>query len=151
MAMVKGTFNKKKALFTSKWNINFSKKLIKWYIWSIALHGVENWTLRKVDQRCLESFENFETSGSHTDCVRNELLHWVKEERNVLHTIKRRKANWNGHILCGDCFLKYIIEGRIGGRVQMSARRGRRRKKLLDDVKKLTGCWKLKHSITLYG
>jgi hypothetical protein len=57
--MVKGTFNKKKALFASKWNINFSKKLIKWYIWSIALHGVENWTLRKVDQRCLESFENF--------------------------------------------------------------------------------------------
>jgi hypothetical protein len=68
IALVKVTFNKKKALFASKWDINFTKKLVKWYIWSIALHGVENWTLRKVDQRCSE---NFETLGSDTDCVRN--------------------------------------------------------------------------------
>jgi hypothetical protein len=27
------------------------------YIWSIALYGAETWTLRKVDQRYLESFE----------------------------------------------------------------------------------------------
>jgi hypothetical protein len=31
--------------------------------------------------------------------VRNEVLYRVKEERNVLYTIKRRKANWIGHIL----------------------------------------------------
>jgi hypothetical protein len=40
--MVKVTFNKKKALFSSKLDVNFRKKLVKWYIWSIALHGVEN-------------------------------------------------------------------------------------------------------------
>jgi hypothetical protein len=28
-----------------------------------------------------------------------EVLQRVKEERNILHTIKRRKANWIGHIL----------------------------------------------------
>jgi hypothetical protein len=57
IAMVTVTFNNKKALFTSKWDVNFRKKLVKWYMWSIVLHGVENWTLWKVDQRCLESLK----------------------------------------------------------------------------------------------
>jgi hypothetical protein len=44
--------------------------------------------------------------------VRNEkVLHRVKEERNILHTIKRRKANWTGHILRRNCLLKHVIEG----------------------------------------
>ena len=36
----------------------------------------------------------------------------VKKERDDLHTIKRRKANWIGHILCRICFLKHITEGK---------------------------------------
>jgi hypothetical protein len=30
---------------------------MKCYIWSIALHGTENWTLRKVDEKYLKSSE----------------------------------------------------------------------------------------------
>jgi hypothetical protein len=38
---------------------------------------------------------------SWTDHVRNEeVLLWVKEQRNILHEISKRKANWIGHILC---------------------------------------------------
>jgi hypothetical protein len=48
--------------------------------------------------------------------VRNEVLHRVKEERNILHTIKRRKANWIGHILRRNCLLKHVIEGKLEGR-----------------------------------
>jgi hypothetical protein len=49
---------------------------------------------------------------SCTDRVRNEeVFHGAKEERNILRTIKRRKANWNGHIMCRNCFLKHVIEG----------------------------------------
>jgi hypothetical protein len=49
---------------------------------------------------------------SSTNRVRNEeVLHRVKEERNILHTIKRRKANWIGHILRTNCLLKHVIEG----------------------------------------
>jgi hypothetical protein len=45
--------------------------------------------------------------------VRNEeVLHRVKEERNIVHTIKRRKANWIGHILRRNCLLIHVIEGR---------------------------------------
>ena len=48
---------------------------------------------------------------SWTDRVRNELLHRVKEERNILQTIKRRKANWIGHTLRMNCLLEHVIEG----------------------------------------
>jgi hypothetical protein len=68
--------------------------------------------------------------------VRNEeVLHRVKEERNILHTVKRRKAYWIGHILRRNCLLKYVIEVKLEGRIEMTGRRGRRRKKLLDDLK----------------
>jgi hypothetical protein len=68
--------------------------------------------------------------------VRNEeVLHRVKEERNTLHTIKRRKANWIGHILRRNCLLKHVIEGKLEGRIELTGRRGRRRKQLLDDLK----------------
>jgi hypothetical protein len=54
---------------------------------------------------------------SWTDRVRNEeVLHRVKEERNIIHTTERRKANWTGHILRRNCLLKHVIEGRIEGR-----------------------------------
>jgi hypothetical protein len=56
VAMAKAAFNKK-ALFSSKMGLNLRKKLVKCYIWSIAVYGAETWTLRKMDQKCLESFE----------------------------------------------------------------------------------------------
>jgi hypothetical protein len=53
---------------------------------------------------------------SWTDRVRNEkVLHRVKEERNILHTIKRRKANWTGHVFRTNCILKHFTEGEIIG------------------------------------
>jgi hypothetical protein len=57
IAIVKAAFNKKKTLFASKLDLNLMMKLVKCYIWSVALYGAETWTLRKVDQKYLESFE----------------------------------------------------------------------------------------------
>jgi hypothetical protein len=82
---------------------------------SIALYGAETWTLRKVHQKYQESFEVWCWRRMEkiiwTDRVRNEeVLHRVKEERNITHTIKRRKANWiGGHILRRNCLLKQVI------------------------------------------
>jgi hypothetical protein len=39
------------------------------------------------------------------------------KSRNILHTVKRRKANWIGHVLCRNCLLKQVIEGKVQGRV----------------------------------
>jgi hypothetical protein len=82
---------------------------------------------------------------SWTDRVRNgEVLHRVKEERNILYKIKRRKANWIGHILRRNNVLKHVIEGKLDGRIEMTGRRGRRRTQLLDDLKENRRYWKVK-------
>jgi hypothetical protein len=73
---------------------------------------------------------------SWTDRVRNEeVLHRVKEERKILHTVKRRKDNWIGHILRRKWLLKQVTNGKIEGRIEVTGRRGIRRKQLLDDLK----------------
>ena len=77
---------------------------------------------------------------SWTVYVRNEeVLLRVNEQRNILHEIRKRKANWIGHILLRNCLVKQIIEGKIKGKIAMIRRRGRRRKKLLDDLKDRRG------------
>jgi hypothetical protein len=76
--------------------------------------------------------------------ITEKVLQGVKEERNILHTIKRSKANWIDHILRRNCLLKHTIEGKLEGRTEMTGRRGRRRKQLLDGLKKERRYWKLK-------
>jgi hypothetical protein len=51
-----------------------------------------------------------------------------------LYKIRKRKANWIGHILRGNCLLKEVIEGKIKGRIEVTRGGGRRRKQLLDDL-----------------
>ena len=48
----------------------------------------------------------------------------VKEERNILHRIKHRTANWIGHILRRNCLLEHVAEDKRKG-----IRSGRTRKK----------------------
>ena len=82
---------------------------------------------------------------SWTDHVRNkEVLIRVNEQRNILQEIRKRKANWIGHILRRNCLLKRVIEGKIKGEVEVTRRRGRRRKKLLDHLKDRRGYSHLK-------
>jgi hypothetical protein len=68
----------------------------------------------------------------------------VNEQRNILREIRKRKANWIGHILRRNCLLKQVIEGKIKGEMDVTRRRGRRRKKLLDDLKDRRGYSHLK-------
>jgi hypothetical protein len=78
------------------------------------------------------------TFGGWYKMIYNEaVLHRVKEERNILHTIRRSKANWIGHILRRNCLLNHIIEGKIRG----TRRRGRGCKQLLDDLKEVRRYW----------
>jgi len=75
-----------------------------------------------------------------TDHVRNEeVLLRVKEQRNILHERSKRKANWIGHILRRNCLLQRVIEGKIKWRIEVRGRRGRRGRKVLDDLKESRG------------
>ena len=141
--MEKAAFDKK-TLFTSTADINLRKKLVKCYIWSTALYGAETWTLRAVDKKHLESFEMWcwrrMEKISWTDRVRNEeVLLRVNEQRDILHALRKRKANWIGHILRRNCLLKQVIEGKIKGEMEVTRRQGRRRKKLLYDLEDKRG------------
>jgi hypothetical protein len=67
--------------------------------------------------------------------VRNEdVLLRVKEQRNILHEIRKRKANWIGHILRRNCLLQRVIKEKIKGWIEVTGIRGRRCRKLLDDL-----------------
>jgi hypothetical protein len=80
--------------------------------------------------------------------VRNEgVLLRVKEQRNILHEIFKRKANWIGHLLRRNCLLQRVIEGKIKGEIEVTGRRGRRRRKLLDDLKERRGYSHLKEKV----
>jgi hypothetical protein len=82
---------------------------------------------------------------SWTVHVRNEdVLLRVKEQRNILHEIRERKANWIGHILLRNCLLQRVTEGKIQRGIEVIGRQGRRRRKLLDDLKERRGYSHLK-------
>ena len=88
---------------------------------------------------------------SWTDYVRNEgILLRVKEQRNILHEIHKWKVNWIGHILHRNCLLQWLTEGKIQGGIEVTGRQGRRRRKLLDDLKEGRGYSHLKEE-TLDG
>jgi hypothetical protein len=79
------------------------------------------------------------------DRVRNEeVLLRVKEQRNILHEICKLKANWIDHILRRNCLLQRVIEEKIKGGIEVTGRRGRRRRKLLDEHKERRGYFHLK-------
>jgi hypothetical protein len=82
---------------------------------------------------------------SWTDYVRNEdVLLKVKEQRNILHEIRKLKANWIGRILRRNCLLQRVNEGKIQGGIEVTGRQGRIHRKLLDDLKERRGYCHLK-------
>ena len=74
---------------------------------------------------------------SWADRVRKEeVLLRVKEQRNILHEISKRMVKWIGQILRRNCLLQRVNEGKIKGGIEVTGRRGRRSRKLLDDINK---------------
>jgi hypothetical protein len=58
---------------------------------------------------------------SWTDNVKNEdILLRVKEQSNILLEIRKRRANWIGHILRRNCLLQLVIERKKEGRIEVT-------------------------------
>ena len=119
--------------------------LVMCYIWSIALYGLETWTLKKREKKYLESFEMWcwrrIAKVKWKDTVTNEeVLSRVNVKRSILDTVLRRKANWIGHILRRNCLLHDVIEGKLDETPGV----GRRRIQMIDDLKVKTKYWMLK-------
>jgi hypothetical protein len=97
-----------------------------------------HYTVRKIPKQ--RRYFTSRRKISWTDHVRNE----VKEQRNILHEIRKWKANWIGHILRRNCLLQRFIKGKIKGVIEVTGRQGRRRRELLDDLKERKGYSHLK-------
>jgi hypothetical protein len=93
-----------------------------------STHGIYMWCWRRMEKI------------SWTCHVRNEEVSLrVKEHSIILHEISKLKANWIGHILRINSLLRQVIEGKIIGGTEVTGRRGRRRRKLLDDLEDSRG------------
>jgi hypothetical protein len=75
-----------------------------------------------------------------------ELLR-VKEQSNILHEIIKWRANKTGHILRRNCLLQRVTKGKIKEGIEVTGRRGRRRRKLLDELKERRGYSQLKEEV----
>lgn len=137
IAIAKTAFNQKKHIFKSRISKEVKKKLIKTYIWSIALYSCETWTMTQKDKEMIEAFEMWcwrrMERISWTEKVANEeVLQRVKEKRNISNIIENRRGKMIGHLIRHDSFIRNIIEGKIEGK----RRRGRPRIEYIDQVKR---------------
>jgi hypothetical protein len=116
--IAKEAFNRKMLLLTSNLNIELNKKLVRCYVWSIALYGSETWKLRKLERKYFESFEmwfwrRMEKIKWPEEVTNEQVLDRIGEKRTLLNNILRRKDNWIGHILRRNCLLHDAIEGQV--------------------------------------
>jgi len=115
-------------------------------MWTVALYDTETLKLRKVDQIYLKRSEMWcwrrmeKISWADLVIKNEEVLHGVKEERNILDTIKPRKANWIGRILLGNFLLKHGIVRKM----EELGSRGRIRRRLPDNIKRNRIYWNIK-------
>ncbi|KAJ4436831.1 hypothetical protein ANN_16963 [Periplaneta americana] len=113
-----------------------TKRLVKCFVWSVALYVAETWTLRPSEEKRIEAFEisiwRRIERVKWTDRIRNEaVLERVNEKRMKLKLIRKRKRNWLVHWMRRNCLLKDAVEGMVNGRRV----RGRRRYQMIDDIK----------------
>ena len=150
IALAKAAFNSRRSLLTGKLHLKLKKKLVKCYVWSVALYGAETWTLRKKERNYLEAFEMWcwrrMEKISYMDRITNEeVLRRVQENRSPISNVLKRKANWIGHILRRNGLLHDILEGKMEG--GNASRLGRRRIQILDDLKNGKRYWELKEEV----
>ena len=91
------------------------KRLVKFFVLSVALHVAETWTLRRNEQKRLEAYEVWiwrrMKRVKWTDKIKNAVvLERVGEGRIMLEMIRNRKRNWLGHWLRRYCLLKDALE-----------------------------------------
>ena len=102
--MAKEAFNKKRSIFCGPLEKELRKRLVKFFVWSVASYGTESWTLRRNEQKRLEAIEMWIWRRMEyvkwTDKIKNAVvLERVGKGRIMLELIKKRKRNWLGHWL----------------------------------------------------
>ena len=98
--MTKEAFNRKRSIFWGPLEKELGKRLVKCFVWSVALYGAETWTLQRNEQKRLEAFEMWTWRRMEhlkwADKMENAVvLERVGEGRKMLEFIKKkRERNW---------------------------------------------------------
>lgn len=137
------TFKRMRSLFCNKdLNLKLRQRMVRCYVWSVLLYGVESWTLKAVMLNRLEALEMWihrrMLRVSWTDMLTNEeVLRRARTERQLLTTIKCRKISYLGHVLRGEKYhlLQLILKGKIEGKRGV----GRRQMSWLRNIRQWTG------------
>ncbi|KAJ4433047.1 hypothetical protein ANN_15304 [Periplaneta americana] len=57
IAMAKEGFNRKRSIFCGPLEKELRKRLVKCFVWRVALYGAETWTLRRTKEKRIEALE----------------------------------------------------------------------------------------------
>lgn len=120
----RAAFNKmRKVLCSRDLRLPLRIRLLRCYVFSILLYGVEAWTINSNEMRRLEAFEMWcyrrILKISWIDKVRNlDILKHLNKNTEILCTIKRRKLEYFGHVMRGAKYrlLQNIMQGKIAGK-----------------------------------
>lgn len=141
--MARTTFQRMRTLFCDdNLNLKLRQRMVKCFIWSVLMYGVECWTLKVSSINRLEAFEMWihrrMLRVPWTDLLSNdEVLRRARVERQIMITVKCRKIAYLGHILRGEKYhlLQLIMKGKIEGKRGV----GRRQISWLRNIREWTG------------
>ena len=128
----RAAFNQMSKLFkTHNLRLELKIRLLRCYIFSVLLYGVESWTLTEATTKKLESFEMWTYRRilriSWMDKISNSsVLQQLNKETEIIFNIKRRKLEYLGHIMRNETkykLLKCILQGKVLGRRGVGRRR----------------------------
>ena len=132
----------KKVLTNRDISLELRTRVVRCYVFSVLLYGVESWTLTQALSNKIEAFEMWVYRRilrvSWTERVTNmTILGSMNKKMEVLNAIKRRKLEYLGHIMRNKKYniLQIIMQGKIQG----SRRPGRRRTSWLYNLRQWFG------------
>ncbi|KAJ4428908.1 hypothetical protein ANN_25902 [Periplaneta americana] len=64
--MANEAFNRKRSIFCGPLEKELRTRLVKYFVWSVALYGPETWTLPRSEEKRLEGFKIWESGGKKT-------------------------------------------------------------------------------------
>ena len=143
IGIAKKTFSDMRNLVTIwKLSIRTRKNMMKTYIWSTLLYGVESWTLSERLVKRLEAMEMWLWGRMMkvpwtARLTNGEVLIMVGENRQLMQAVRKRQFKFFGHVVRGggggmeNLALTGMIEGGRG--------RGRLREIYLDGLVRQTG------------
>ena len=119
IAMAKQKF---KDMYTKKTlKLDLRKRILKAYVWTVALYGAETWIIIKTTKQKLEAFEmwcwrRLEVISWMERKTNIEVLQQVGESREIMKIITIRRLRWMGHVMRHPGLMHDMIEGKIPGK-----------------------------------